>query len=700
MSKEKKYESLYNNLSTDTLNMVKKLNKEKKNNFLVPTRSVASENVQLAYLLNEYYNLGRTEESKKNYRSYFANSCYEAFQGVVKLIRHNGLIKKKKEIIVLEIEEDIKSLLVNPLNNSNQEDYLIPGLTFVETFEELNRILHQSNSIAGIILRNTREGLSFKESSSIIKSCKEKGVITVWDDSNHRINDEFMLHKFTDLTDIVILGEPLTNNEVPFSIFSMTYEIHKPWTSPQTCQLHTSTYGGNKIAVCKSLEVMLNSVSSFRNSTEIKEIFSKIDNSIEETLKYFSAYINPGMIKFYSTLGYDFICENGSGSWLSIKNKSGEKRKVLDAVSGAGSAARGHCLEDVYTCVLSKHSIEEDYWEKLAKELRAIYSLPHVFPAISGATAVEIALILSLVAAGDKQRTIVFKDNFAGNTLISLIATVNKSVHSVFKPIYKNVTYIDPFDVNAEKQLISELEKGDVGLIWLELIQGATLQEIPDKLVNIIQKNKDKYGYFIGIDEILMGFHRSSKFASYHNTNVQPDVITFSKALADGTFPMAATMVSEDIYNKASMMNSKIVSAFEVLYKNQFGSHIALNSIKKLAEPSTIAQIERTSLIIKEGLNQIQKSSPFIKEVRGKGHIYRLIYKNSLMSVYFCKRALEKEDLFLYIDKIIPSLIISEHDAKELISRLKSLYDGVGNPILFRLKSIFITISILKNLIK
>ncbi|HEX9061505.1 MAG TPA: aminotransferase class III-fold pyridoxal phosphate-dependent enzyme [Clostridia bacterium] len=697
MSMLKNGTSLYKDMSMDTLSLVQRLNQQRESTFLIPTRFISSENAQLAYLLNEYYNFGRDESQKKLYRSFYVNTRYEALQGAIKLIRHNGLLKKRNMVLVLDPEHDF-FFIANPLNEEKEEDYLIPGLTFVRTIEELISRINQSSPIAGVILSNS-EQVQHSDYSEVIKLCKEKEIITLLNDPDHIPGQEFLLHKLSNLTDMVILGEPLTDYEVPFSLFSMSAEVHKPWTSVQTCLFHSSTYSGNKLAVSKAKNSLFDKVSFFFEGSESNEICSNINSNIEETIRYFENYVNPGLVKFYSIVGYDFVCKGSNNSWLDIENSHGENKHVLDAVSGGGAAVRGHCRDDIYTDVLSNHSQSEDYWERLADRLRTLFSFPHVFPAVSGATAVEIALILSLLASKDKKRIIVFKDNFAGNTLVSLIGTANNIFHKFFQPIYKYVTYVNPFDSNAEEVLKSELEKGNVGLIWLEILQGGTERQIPDNILKVIQDYKEKFGYYIGVDEILMGFYRIDKLSSYQDTVIKPDLITFSKVLADGTYPMAATLISEDVYKNAREKNSNIVSTFENLYKNQFGAHIGLNSIDKLTDPLTVEKIKRTSKILSEGLEQLKKCSPYIKDIYGKGHMYRLLYKNTLMNIYFCKRALQKENLFIYIDRLVPSVTISEEDAKELIERLKRLYSGVGNPIVFKLKSIFISFGILKKML-
>ena len=689
---------IYKDLSMETLGIIQRLNEQREATFLIPTRFISSENAQLAYMLNEYYNLHRNESDRKVYRSFFVNSRYEALQGAIKLMRHNGLLKKKNKILILDPENDFK-FVANPLDEEKEEDFLIPGLTFVSSLKLLNEQINQSNSIIGVILRNTNAGYPHSECSSIIKLCKEKGIITLWDDPDHDPSDKFLLHEFSLLTDMVILGESFTDYEVPFSLFSMSVEVHKPWTSAQTCLLHSSTYSGNKLAVIKAIDTMSNKIQLFTKDKRVMENCNKINSSIEETIKCFSDYVNPGMVKFYTIIGYDFLCKKSLNSRLSIENSRGEHEDVIDAVSGGGAAVRGHCPEDIVKDVLKKHVTSINYWDKLREKLQELFSFPHAFPAISGATAVENAYILTLLASQNKKRIIVFKGNFAGNTLISHIGTANKVTHKIFQPFYKNVMFIDPLQPDSEKILLNELGKGDIGLVWLEIFQGGTVKGVPENILKVIQDNKKKQGYYVGVDEILMGFYRIDKLASYQETVLQPDVITFSKALSDGTYPMAVTLVSEEIYNRAYSRSSKVVSTLENLYKNQFGAHVALNSIEKLTSPDIIEKTKKVSKILKEGLEEVKKSSPYLKDIYGKGHIYRLCYKNSILSTYFCKRALQEENIFIYIDRIVVANTISEEDVHELINRLKRLYLGVGNPFVFSVKSIFISTSILFKLL-
>ena len=73
---------------------------------------------------------------------------------------------------------------------------------------------------------------------------------------------------------------------------------------------------------------------------------------------------------------------------------------------------------------------------------------------------------------------------------------------------------------------------------------------MPLALLEIIAAHKQQNGYLVGIDEILMGFHRTGKLFSHTDTPVSPDIVTFSKALSDATFPIGMTLVAESVYQK------------------------------------------------------------------------------------------------------------------------------------------------------
>ena len=296
---------------------------------------------------------------------------------------------------------------------------------------------------------------------------------------------------------------------------------------------------------------------------------------------------------------------------------------------------------------------------------------------------------MSILASNEKHRILTFENNYGGNTLISLICTGDDELHELFGPNYPYVTYIDPYKKNAAEQLRVEIEKGDIALIWMELVQGGSLDEIPEELLEIIRENKKQYQYYVGVDEILMGFYRLGEITSYVKKSVTPDIITLSKALTYSSFPIAATLVSEEIYEKAFLKNSRLVRNMSSYYSSQFGAFIALNSISKLTDPSQVKMAKRVGDILQTGFKEILNSTDLIVDIKGEGHIYALEYREEWMSYYFCKKAIREGGVFLYIDRVATSLTMTEETALRLIEKLKELYT-VKHPMLFKLKGFFV----------
>lgn len=644
--------------------------KKNESTFISPTKFISKESAQLACMLNYYYNYGRTDR-KELYRSFFANSRYEVIQGTIKLMRHYGLASSRFKVAILDLTDELQ-FLINPLEKTCESDYLMPGVVMVNSIEDLKEDIDNSGDYVGVILRKNSGSIA-SEYSEMIRYCREKDILTAVEDSDYDLEENFFVHGLEDLPDVIILGESLSNYEVPFGVFSMRKEVHDLWANIQTCTLHSSTYASNSIAVSKVRNNLLNKIDAFKQDQKILKEIEEMNTDNSKVIDGYNTYINPGLIEFYSLIGYDFICKKAHGSRIEVEDRSGKQMILLDTVIGAGACSMGHTPDDIIENVINKYDKGIKYSEILEKKLGNLLSLQHCFPAVSGATAVENAIILSLLAAKGS-KVIVFKGNYAGKTLVSIVGTGEEVLHQFLRPIYNNVVYIEPFSEDAEENLIKELEDDDTALVWFEMIQGTTVTELPQNIISIVQRYKEKKGYYIGVDEILMGFYRVDKLVSYTDTGIKPDVVTFSKALADATFPIGMTVVSEEIYNNAVKRNRGIVDFMKNLYKSELGCCIALNSIEKITNPEFVKNIQSVSEILEKGLKEVGRESDVLEEIRGKGHIYKIVYKDIQQSLVYSKKAIEEQNLFIYVDKILPPLSMTELEAEELIEGLRNLY--------------------------
>lgn len=692
---------IFRSASEDTLEIIKTLNTTQQYTFLIPTRFICYESGQVGYLLDEYFNWGREKDQRICYRTFFGNSRFEALQGAVKIARfhwHKKAVTHPKSIFLCDPTLEIKHL-IDPLGRGETEA-LIPGIKVVATLDEVNRLLDQGENPLAVVVCTTQE-MSAAIISDLFRRCQQQKIFTIFEHADLDLTSPTpIVHSITPLPDIIVTGESLTNYEIPCGAFSMAEHVHKPWSSMENCFIHSSTYAGNRLALIKMRENLLRHVPFFTSNSEVYDQCAKIAQSDAERLNAFARYINPGIVKLYKLMGLDVNPIRSHGSQLTVRTKENTEKTVLDCVAGGGAVIRGHTPEDIVPEVIALHDKQTNYWDSLKKRFVELTSFQHFFPAISGATAVDIAISVALLANKDKTQVVTFKDNYGGKTLLSLTVSADEMWRTPFFPLYHDVTYIDPFASDAEKQLTTVLTSGKVALVWFEIYQGGTEKEIPHNLLEIIASYKQEYNYIVGVDEILMGFFRMGKLFSHTNTPVSPDIVTLAKALCDGTFPTAMTLVSGEVYQRALNTNPDAVRYYEKLYVNQLGSHIGLHCIDKLLTTGMEEHANRIADILQKGFAELSQNSPFLQDVVGKGFSYRLHYKydNPLVMFFWSYLCLTQANTFLFFDRCgPPALTLTEEEAELLLNNLRKVFYGgkvstYSQFFLYLLKAIVLTL--------
>lgn len=669
-------ESLYCPTSDHTIELIKNFNQNKKNIFLIPKIDISTESAFAAYLINYYVN--RKAKCKKNYRTFFCNSTHEALSGVIKVARHNrnkGDLNKKTIIL------DIGGSLIKPysaLRNQNHASWIIPDSVITSSLDEFQRELQNVDAYLAIICFH--DTLKSTLLSEIIHLCRHKKILSALVLPSLDVTEEpSIIQKLGILPDLFILGESLTQYEIPFGAFLISEQIHKPWSTLSGAFLHSSTYGGNRLALQSMIQNLMENSPFLKHDSEVRRISNEIVKNQQKKNLYYSRFCNPGIDIFCGAIQFNFSPIKGYRTKLWVTENEIE---ILDCVTGAGAAIRGHSNDDLIVNVLTTHVSSHSYWDELKQKFMSLTSFNHFFPAVSGATAVDIGINLALAAMGPK-KIIVFKGNYAGKTLGSLTGTTDENYRKHFGPLFQEIIYIDPLSKEAAVTLHEAIATRTIGLIWFELLQGSTLHEIPSELISIINRNKPLYGYLIGVDEILTGIYRVGKLFAYQGVIENPDIITVSKGLCDGTFPFGMTLVSDRLYDEAYEKCPSLVKYHQDLYTNQLGSHIALNCLNYFSQEAVIDQIQNVGNKLANAFSKFPQISPYVESVLGKGHIYLIKYKKSIWTfgasgvlffdLFMFKQYINHEKLFLFFNRCIPSLIITESEVEKLISNLENL---------------------------
>jgi acetylornithine/succinyldiaminopimelate/putrescine aminotransferase len=673
--------SVFRKITADTCQMMIEMNQKKEPTFILPTKYVSKEAAQLGYLLNEMSNTVGIQPLR-NYKSFFCNSGNEALQGSIKVIRHYGYRQYKKHqgrILIYTSDCEIYPQFDIKLSHGHK---LYPNIMLVNKLDEMKQLSQNKPILSSIFVINKIEELD--EIDTYLGSNQYRDMVIGLDLSMIPVQDIKKIKTGLYGIDIIIWGEELSNREIPFGAFSMTNKVYSSWNTIATCLIHSSTYGGNMLSLKKVLSHVL---SCHNNKYQYEKKIQEIGGSYESRKKYFSAYVNPKLIKLYTIMGYDFDVKKAEGSYLTIE-KNKKQYKVFDCVGGGGLSIFGHNPEDLVDQVINQHDDNIDYVGQLSRQLKRMTGYDCFFPTVSGASAVETAMMLGLMGQSEKrQKVLVFKGNYAGKLLLPLIGTqISSHPNYFFQPIYENIVVVDPFMTNVVEHIKSILKEENIGLIWFEYIRGQDAKKIPQNVIDIIEEKRTQYRYYIGIDEILCGMCRTGPFMSIEATKLKPDITTLSKGLTYMTFPIGGALIRDEVIKKAGQKNEVMVNYLKTRYQNQMGAHIACHCLDRIKKEMISKNVIDRAMQLE---NQIKESQiPKIEAIERNGLYFRIILKkpwwikigimSELLTVLWLVRVVKKwlikGGIFIFFDtRLLPKLDISENECSDLADRINQM---------------------------
>src|SRR5262249_39784287 len=135
----------------------------------------------------------------------------------------------------------------------------------------------------------------------------------------------------------------------------------------------------------------------------------------------FRRLYSPALYRLIRATGFDTADVRAAGDFAHVNG-----RRILDAVSGVACSVRGH-NPGTYAAEMEELGRLQDCEAQVAARLRELTGLEGMLPAVSGATAVENALKVALVAQFPRRHVLALKAGFGGKTLLALTGTANPS---------------------------------------------------------------------------------------------------------------------------------------------------------------------------------------------------------------------------------------------------------------------------------
>ena len=369
---------------------------------------------------------------------------------------------------------------------------------------------------------------------------------------------------------------------------------------------------------------------------------------------------------------------HGEGVWLW--DDKGEK--YLDALAGVAVNGLGHAhpkLVDAIAKQASKlihvsniYQIAEQ--EALADKVCEISGMDKVFFCNSGCEANEAAIKLARLYGHNKgidtPEIIVMDKSFHGRTLATLSATGNRKVQAGFEPLVSGFIRVPYDDAEAVKQVA--VHHPNVVAVLVEPVQGEGGINIPKDAgayLETLREICDAHGWLLMLDEVQTGIGRTGTWFAFQHTSIKPDVMSLAKGLGSGV-PIGACVAAG--------------KAADVFTYGKHGSTFGGNPLATAAGLATLNIIEEEGLrdnaekighLIREGFNAEFTSTHGVVTVRNAGLMIGIELDRPCGDLV--KMALEAKLLINVtadnVVRLLPPLVMSEAEAKELVQRLAAL---------------------------
>ena len=219
--------------------------------------------------------------------------------------------------------------------------------------------------------------------------------------------------------------------------------------------------------------------------------------------------------------------------------------RYLDATSGQGVAALGHCHPAVVNAIAAQAATlvtcHESFYNDRRAELYALLEtitpadLKRFFLCNSGAEAIEGALKVAKLLTGRKG-IVAAKRSFHGRTTGALSLTWTQKYRKPFQEWLPEVEHVPYNDIEVAGEAVTE----STAAVVLEPVQGeGGVHPADDIYLQFLRQRCDATGAMLIIDEIQTGFGRTGRWFGFEHSGIVPDIVALGKAIGGG-IPMGA----------------------------------------------------------------------------------------------------------------------------------------------------------------
>jgi putrescine aminotransferase len=337
----------------------------------------------------------------------------------------------------------------------------------------------------------------------------------------------------------------------------------------------------------------------------------------------FAAHVNPGLVKLLGAIGSGRIYTRALGTklWDSDGNE------YLDAVAALGTTNLGHNPPKVLA------QLRDMFGEDAPSLLPGTVSIPAATLAAhlarltapltrcvfaqSGSEAIDVAI--KIARAATKRKALLYcKGGSHGSGIGSLSISSSVRQRAPYEPLLAECHETEFDDLAALDRALEEHRPAALVVEPIQVEAGIVVPR-PDYLAEA-RALCNKHGAILVLDEVQTGLGRTGTMFAYEETpRSHPDILVLGESLGGGLVPMAATLTTPELHERAFGRVDRFDHQGSPLGAFTLGCRVALATLRTIEEDRLAEAAKARGEQLIERLRDEVANHPFVRRVTGRG---------------------------------------------------------------------------------
>jgi ornithine--oxo-acid transaminase len=187
-------------------------------------------------------------------------------------------------------------------------------------------------------------------------------------------------------------------------------------------------------------------------------------------------------------------------------------------------------------------------------------------------------------------------------------------------------THEVPF--NDPAALARVLHKERIAAVVLEPVQGEAGIVLPDRdYLMQVQELCRKHGALFVLDEVQTGIGRTGRFLAAQHYGLSPDMVILAKALSGGLIPVAAVLMTEDIYDAVYSSLRRAIIHTSTYSENGLAMRAGLATLEVLDREQLTSRADTLGSYLRERLTAALEGYEMVSGIRGLGLMNGIVFQ-------------------------------------------------------------------------